>query len=106
MKARPYLSASALEQIQNRSQVTIGMSACAAQTGSPSEAFEVLSWMRQVLDGLKIPGKVCYLDKSRCISAASAGSVPARMRDLPAAKDCLQKQSGSPVVSIPRPSIP
>lgn len=67
------------------------MSACAAQTGSPSEAFEVLSWMRQVLDGLKIPGKVCYLDKADVFLLHLQAQLCADAGDLPAAKDCLQK---------------
>ena len=105
-EARPYLSASALEQITELIQVTIGMSACAAQTGSPSEAFEVLSWMRQVLDGLKIPGKVCYLDKQMYFCCICRHSF-ARMREIcPPQRTVCKKQSGSPVVSIPRPSIP
>lgn len=90
-EARPYLSASALEQITELIQVTIGMSACAAQTGGPSEAFEVLSWMRQVLEGLKIPGKVCYLDKADVFLLHLQAQLCADAGDLPAAKDCLQK---------------
>ena len=90
-EARPYLSASALEQITELIQVTIGMSACAAQTGSPSEVFQVLSWMRQVLEGLKIPGKVCYLDKADVFLLHLQAQLCADAGDLPAAKDCLQK---------------
>lgn len=90
-EAQPFLSAAAQEQITELIQVTIGMSACAAQTGSPYEASQMLCWIRQVLDGLKFPGKICYLDKADVFLLYLQAQLCADAGDLPAAKDCLQK---------------
>lgn len=69
----------------------MGMAECAAHEGNLSQAQELLSWMCSILSGLRIPGKVSYLDRAEVIllsrqarysnaagDMATAGRLPAQ----------------------------
>lgn len=106
-EAGTYLSSAAVNHVSGLIRVVMGMAEASAHEGNLSGAREVLSWMRSVLSGLRIPGKVSYLDRAEVILLSrqahysnAAGNAAAAEKYLRRAADLARQFDASPVYGI------
>lgn len=90
-EAGTYLSSAAVNHLSGLIRVVIGMAECAAHEGNLSQAQELLSWMRSILSGLRIPGKVSYLDRAEVILLSRQARYSNAAGDMAAAEGYLRR---------------
>lgn len=72
----------------------MGMAECAAHEGNLSQAQELLSWMCSILSGLRIPGKVSYLDRAEVILLSRQARYSNAAGDMATAEGYLRRAAG------------
>ena len=90
-EALSFLSENLINCVMKLFQTTIGLSGCFDSKGDSKSAFEVLMWMYGVLEGLKYPGKVTYLDKAEIMLLLGCAQVAAIANDIDKAEEYLRR---------------
>ncbi len=81
-EALPYLSSALLDDVTKLLRVTVGFANAYGQQNDHDAVLGVTQWMRGLVTGLMVPGRVTYLDKvnaellSLCSAAAAAMNRP------------------------------
>lgn len=66
-EASEWLADAALHHTTELIRAAMGMAECAVSTGNVEEAVQLLEWMRQMISGLKVPGKISYMDRAEVV---------------------------------------
>ncbi len=88
-EALPYLSENLVDCVMGLFQTIIGLSGCFDSKGDEKQSIEALLWLYGVLEGLKLPHKVSYLDKMQVILLSGCAQVAAVMDDVEMTKEYL-----------------
>lgn len=93
-EAGTYLSSAAVNHLSGLIRVVMGMAEVSSHEGKLSEARELLSWMCSILSGLRIPGKVSYLDRAEVILLSRQAHYSNAAGDMAAAETYLRRAAG------------
>lgn len=96
-EALPFLSKSLLDNTLGLFQTAVGFANCFGNTGDNKSAVEILFWMYNMLDGLKYPGKVSYIDRAQVMLLACCAQVTAEADDLKSAEAYLRRAAADAV---------
>lgn len=90
-EALPYLSENLVDCVMGLFQTIIGLCGCFDSKGDEKQAIEAFLWLYGVLEGLKLPHKVSYLDKMQVILLSGCAQVAAIMNDVETAEEYLRR---------------
>lgn len=90
-EALPWLSEGLVHCIADLMQVCTGFVNCFSASGRFQEGIALADWMADLLEGLKKPETVTYLDKMQVIVLAGCTQLAAGQNDLDAAKAHLRR---------------
>lgn len=90
-EALPWLSEGLIRGISDLMQVCIGFVNCFYASGRFQEGIALAGWMSDLLEGLKLPGTVTYLDKMQVMLYACCTQLAAGQQDRTAAKNYLRQ---------------
>ncbi len=88
-EALPYLSDSLINNVCELLEIAIGLSNVFNYRHEYDSGIEVLLWCKNIYDGLKIPGKNSFFDKSKVILLSGCAQLAAVKNDFGAARTYL-----------------
>ncbi|TCL54800.1 transcriptional regulator with XRE-family HTH domain [Kineothrix alysoides] len=90
-EALPYLSENLLDCVMGLFRTVIGLSGCFDSKGDAKQSIEAFLWLYGVLEGLKLPHKVSYLDKMQVILLSGCAKVAAFINDVETAEEYFRR---------------
>lgn len=90
-EAFPYLSDAFSDNILKLFLSTLGLSICHHNVGKEDLSREVILWMYHLLDGLKIPGQISYLDRMQVILLTACAQSATVVNDTETAEKYLRR---------------
>lgn len=90
-EALPYLSEGLVESVLKLFQTTIGLTTCFHSLGKKEQSREVIHWMYHLLEGLKLPNQVSYLDRMQVILLTACAQSAASENEMEMAEEYLKQ---------------
>lgn len=106
-EALPYLSHALIRCVSELHQITLGTANACAELGQLQEAYDIMLWMYQICQGLRITDRPCMLDKDDARNltvlaevAILLGQEELAYTHLKAAKQAAEKFDSAPDYSM------
>lgn len=94
-EALPYLSESFLDCTMGLFRTVVGLANYYSCIGDDKSSIDVFMWMYSMIEGLKYPGRISYLDKIDVMLLAGCAKVAASMNNIGKAEEYLRQAAAA-----------